>query len=318
MEFFFFKIQEPSNFTRNIHLFGNGSLRSFAVPTSPGPVRQTATMRPREYAPSRQHMLVPNQNGSSNGNQNGGYFNTLPIFSSAQRQGGNQPPVVIPGYQKLVPNSSTSSLKNGSRDDGSGRKSACEAGFMFNVYEWTCHEVENWLAAQKQAHLTAVFAAHRVDGARLMKMTTNEMKQIGIAKDSDRNLLKKKIRELDDVMKMERKLMEKEKKRAKGAASAPATPAATTPVGSAANSPNIAANRKQVLIAQRSNSSANKKREPESPYDDVDELLRADYVQRSAASSDERSLRALVAVANGPNSDDGLSQSRLHRFFRRK
>lgn len=80
------------------------------------------------------------------------------------------------------------------------------------VSEWTTHQVSTWLLALGLDQYISKFEDRNVNGQSLINLDSTVLKGLGVLNSNDRNLLKKKIRELRVEMEKERKLAEKKLK----------------------------------------------------------------------------------------------------------
>lgn len=80
------------------------------------------------------------------------------------------------------------------------------------VSEWTTHQVSTWLLALGLDQYISKFEDRNVNGQSLINLDSTVLKGLGVLNSNDRNLLKKKIRELRVEMEKERKLNEKKLK----------------------------------------------------------------------------------------------------------
>lgn len=77
------------------------------------------------------------------------------------------------------------------------------------VSEWTTTQVSTWLLALGLDQYISKFEDRNVNGQSLINLDSTVLKGLGVLNSNDRNLLKKKIRELRAEMEKERKLLEK-------------------------------------------------------------------------------------------------------------
>lgn len=80
------------------------------------------------------------------------------------------------------------------------------------VSEWTTTQVSTWLLALGLDQYISKFEDRNVNGQSLINLDSTVLKGLGVLNSNDRNLLKKKIRELRLDMEKERKLIEKKMK----------------------------------------------------------------------------------------------------------
>lgn len=80
------------------------------------------------------------------------------------------------------------------------------------VSEWTTNQVSTWLLALGLDQYISKFEDRNVNGQSLINLDSTVLKGLGVLNSNDRNLLKKKIRELRVEMEKERKIIEKKLK----------------------------------------------------------------------------------------------------------
>ena len=80
------------------------------------------------------------------------------------------------------------------------------------VSEWTTTQVSTWLLALGLDQYISKFEDRNVNGQSLINLDSTVLKGLGVLNSNDRNLLKKKIRELRIEMEKEKKLIEKKLK----------------------------------------------------------------------------------------------------------
>jgi hypothetical protein len=84
--------------------------------------------------------------------------------------------------------------------------------YLPTVSEWTTTQVSTWLLALGLDQYISKFEDRNVNGQSLLNLDSTVLKGLGVLNSNDRNLLKKKIRELRVEMEKERKLIEKKMK----------------------------------------------------------------------------------------------------------
>ncbi|NWJ06067.1 SAM14 protein, partial [Crypturellus undulatus] len=77
---------------------------------------------------------------------------------------------------------------------------------------WTCRQVGQWLESLNLEQYVEEFAAHGVDGPRLLHLDGAKLKALGVGSSQDRALLKRKLKELSLAAEKERKAQEKAEK----------------------------------------------------------------------------------------------------------
>ncbi|KAG9510402.1 Neurabin-1, partial [Fragariocoptes setiger] len=85
------------------------------------------------------------------------------------------------------------------------------------VYEWTTTQVSTWLLALGLDQYISKFEDRNVNGRGLIQLDSTVLKGLGVINPKDRNLLKKKIREMRADLEREKKLIEKRNKQTKDA-----------------------------------------------------------------------------------------------------
>ncbi|XP_068458071.1 sterile alpha motif domain-containing protein 14 isoform X2 [Clinocottus analis] len=79
---------------------------------------------------------------------------------------------------------------------------------------WTSQQVCDWLRGLNMEQYVPEFSARDVDGEQLLQMDGNKLKALGMLSSSDRNVLKRRIKDLHSAAEKERKaLRQKEKQR---------------------------------------------------------------------------------------------------------
>uniref|UniRef100_A0A3P9K1S2 Neurabin-1 n=1 Tax=Oryzias latipes TaxID=8090 RepID=A0A3P9K1S2_ORYLA len=85
-----------------------------------------------------------------------------------------------------------------------------------SISDWTSQEVARWLTGLSLEHLVPEFTAKNVDGEQLLQLDSSELKALGVSSSQDRNVIKKKIKDLKVLMEKARRNQEKiEKQREK-------------------------------------------------------------------------------------------------------
>ncbi|KAH9498755.1 hypothetical protein Btru_005054 [Bulinus truncatus] len=80
------------------------------------------------------------------------------------------------------------------------------------INEWNVEHVCNWLVTQDLDKYSAAFREKSITGSQLLLLDSSKMKAMGIATSKDRDMLKKKIKEIKVNLEREKKLLEKERK----------------------------------------------------------------------------------------------------------
>ncbi|XP_077599543.1 neurabin-1 isoform X2 [Stigmatopora nigra] len=84
------------------------------------------------------------------------------------------------------------------------------------VLEWTTQQVSRWLVGLNLEDYIPEFTAKNIDGERLLRLDSIELKSLGVSASQDRTLIKKKIKDLKVLMEKARRNQEKmEKQREK-------------------------------------------------------------------------------------------------------
>ncbi|KAM4538816.1 neurabin-1 isoform 2-T3 [Odontesthes bonariensis] len=78
-----------------------------------------------------------------------------------------------------------------------------------SITEWTSQQVARWLVNISLEHHIPEFTAKNVNGEQLLQLDSTELKALGVTSSQDRNLIKKKIKDLKILM--EKALRNKEK-----------------------------------------------------------------------------------------------------------
>jgi neurabin len=80
------------------------------------------------------------------------------------------------------------------------------------VPEWSCQQVCHWLLAINMDQYAPQFISHSIDGQQLLLLDSARLKTIGIQNAKDRDLIKRKAKDLKSAIERERKQIEKEQK----------------------------------------------------------------------------------------------------------
>ncbi|RVE61878.1 hypothetical protein OJAV_G00173530 [Oryzias javanicus] len=80
------------------------------------------------------------------------------------------------------------------------------------VSEWNNQQVSLWLIAMNMDQYIAEFAAKGLDGTQLLNLDSQKLKALGVSSQSDRSIIKKKLK---DIKKREEKEQRKEEKKLK-------------------------------------------------------------------------------------------------------
>ncbi|XP_072227112.1 neurabin-1 isoform X2 [Leuresthes tenuis] len=78
-----------------------------------------------------------------------------------------------------------------------------------SITEWTSQQVARWLMSISLEHHIPEFTAKNINGEQLLQLDSTELKALGVTSSQDRNLIKKKIKDLKIAM--EKALRNKEK-----------------------------------------------------------------------------------------------------------
>ncbi|XP_041867952.1 neurabin-1 isoform X2 [Melanotaenia boesemani] len=85
-----------------------------------------------------------------------------------------------------------------------------------SITEWTSQQVARWLMGLNLEHHIPEFTAKNIDGEQLLQLDSTELKALGVTSSQDRNLIKKKIKDLKVLMEKAQRNQEKlEKQREK-------------------------------------------------------------------------------------------------------
>ncbi|XP_024129617.1 neurabin-1 isoform X2 [Oryzias melastigma] len=80
------------------------------------------------------------------------------------------------------------------------------------VSEWNNQQVSLWLIAMNMDQYTAEFAAKGLDGTQLLNLDSQKLKALGVSSQSDRSIIKRKLK---DIKRREEKEQRKEEKKLK-------------------------------------------------------------------------------------------------------
>ncbi|XP_064419759.1 neurabin-1 isoform X2 [Latimeria chalumnae] len=83
------------------------------------------------------------------------------------------------------------------------------------VYEWTNQQVCNWLMGINMEQYTPQFIAKNIDGQQLLQLDSDKLKVLGVSSQSDRSIIKKKLKEMKKVQEKLEKQREKVQKKEK-------------------------------------------------------------------------------------------------------
>ncbi|XP_063069475.1 neurabin-1 isoform X2 [Engraulis encrasicolus] len=92
------------------------------------------------------------------------------------------------------------------------------------VSEWTTQQVCHWLMGMNLDQYTADFTAKAVDGQQLMGLDSDKLKALGVASQSDRATIKKKLKEMRKAQEKMEKQREKREKEGRRSGKLPPTP----------------------------------------------------------------------------------------------
>ncbi|XP_026883353.2 neurabin-1 isoform X2 [Electrophorus electricus] len=90
------------------------------------------------------------------------------------------------------------------------------------VSEWTTQQVCHWLMGMNMDQYTAEFTAKGVDGQQLMNLDSDRLKGLGVASQSDRAMIKKKLKDMKKAQEKLEKQREKREKEARRSGRLPA------------------------------------------------------------------------------------------------
>ncbi|KAF0022257.1 hypothetical protein F2P81_025483 [Scophthalmus maximus] len=77
------------------------------------------------------------------------------------------------------------------------------------VTSWTTQQVCHWLTGLNMEQYVPEFSARDVDGHQLLQMDGNKLKDLGMLSSSDRNVLRRRIKELQSAAEKEKKALDK-------------------------------------------------------------------------------------------------------------
>uniref|UniRef100_H2ZGP0 SAM domain-containing protein n=1 Tax=Ciona savignyi TaxID=51511 RepID=H2ZGP0_CIOSA len=102
--------------------------------------------------------------------------------------------------------------------NGSVEKRGQTQGELYlSTPSWSVDDVVAWMSGCGLTLHVATFNQHKIDGAKLMAIDNDRLKEMGIVDKSEKNLLKRKVKELKTRYEKERKLADKlNKKQKKG------------------------------------------------------------------------------------------------------
>ncbi|XP_061183590.1 neurabin-1-like isoform X4 [Saccostrea echinata] len=97
-------------------------------------------------------------------------------------------------------------------DDKSSSKRQVNQFQSGSISEWSVENVAHWLMLLELEKYIPLFAEKNITGPQLIQLDGTKLKTMGIASSKDRDLLKKKIKEIKTGMEKEKKIQEKERK----------------------------------------------------------------------------------------------------------
>nr|XP_022327182.1 neurabin-1-like isoform X7 [Crassostrea virginica] len=97
-------------------------------------------------------------------------------------------------------------------DEKSSGKRAVHQFQSGAISEWSVENVAHWLMLLELEKYIPLFADKNVTGPQLIQLDGTKLKAMGIANGKDRDLLKKKIKEIKTGVEKEKKIQEKERK----------------------------------------------------------------------------------------------------------
>uniref|UniRef100_A0A7N8YMM8 SAM domain-containing protein n=1 Tax=Mastacembelus armatus TaxID=205130 RepID=A0A7N8YMM8_9TELE len=77
------------------------------------------------------------------------------------------------------------------------------------VSSWTTQQVCQWLRGLNMEQYVPEFSARDIDGEQLLQMDGNKLKGLGVLSSSDRNTLKRRIKDIQSAAEKERKALDK-------------------------------------------------------------------------------------------------------------
>ncbi|XP_056010061.1 neurabin-1-like isoform X6 [Ostrea edulis] len=97
-------------------------------------------------------------------------------------------------------------------DDKSSNRRPVNQFQSGSISEWSVENVAHWLMLLELERYIPLFAEKNITGPQLILLDGTKLKTMGIASSKDRDLLKKKIKEIKTGMEKEKKIQEKERK----------------------------------------------------------------------------------------------------------
>ncbi|KAK6166544.1 hypothetical protein SNE40_023205 [Patella caerulea] len=80
------------------------------------------------------------------------------------------------------------------------------------IPDWSTEHVCHWLIALELEKYTAAFRDKNITGLQLLAIDGSKLKALGIINGKDREVLKKKVKEMKTALEKEKKQQEKERK----------------------------------------------------------------------------------------------------------
>nr|CAB3265102.1 neurabin-1 [Phallusia mammillata] len=90
-----------------------------------------------------------------------------------------------------------------------------ESNHILNLPSWSVEEVASWLKTAELGHYVQVCLASKIDGSKILTMDNDKLKEMGINDKSDKNQLKRKIKDLKTRHEKEKKIADKQARKQK-------------------------------------------------------------------------------------------------------
>nr|XP_018668831.1 neurabin-2 isoform X3 [Ciona intestinalis] len=113
--------------------------------------------------------------------------------------------------------STISGLSSHSEEGSVEKKEQTQGEIYLTTPTWSVDEVTTWMSGCGLAHHVTTFNRSKIDGSKLLSIDNDKLKEIGITDKSEKNLIKRKVKELKSKHEKEKKMAEKiNKKQKKG------------------------------------------------------------------------------------------------------
>ncbi|XP_002122996.2 uncharacterized protein LOC100179135 isoform X1 [Ciona intestinalis] len=113
--------------------------------------------------------------------------------------------------------STISGLSSHSEEGSVEKREQTQGEIYLTTPTWSGDEVTTWMSGCGLAHHVTTFNRSKIDGSKLLSIDNDKLKEMGITDKSEKNLIKRKVKELKSKHEKEKKMAEKiNKKQKKG------------------------------------------------------------------------------------------------------